>query len=271
MERPGIIKFAQADMLCCPRCGEALSLSGVSLRCGNGHCFDVSAKGYANLLPGHKPLKGYDQAFFQARRRIMDAGYYRHILEAVTGHAEGLTADMGCGEGSYALAVCRSGHPVIGLDAAPEAVREASKGGNPVLWLVADLAHPPLRAASVDTVLNIFTPANYTAFRRVLKPGGRLIKAVPGPAHLQELRHALGDRLRSSEEYDSERVASYFARHFRLTESVRLKQTLPIGGQMLQDFLRMTPLTFSLDAAALASVCIDQITIDAQLLTGLLP
>ena len=271
MERPGISKFAQADMLCCPRCGEGLSLSGASLRCGNGHCFDVSAKGYVNLLPGHKPLKGYDQSFFQARRRIMDAGYYRHVLDAVTERTKGRTADMGCGEGSYALAVCRSGRQVIGLDAAPEAVREASKGGNPVLWLVADLAHPPLREVSFDTVLNIFTPANYTAFRRVLKPDGRLIKAVPGPAHLQELRHALGDRLRSSEEYDSERVASYFARHFKLAETVRLKLTLPIGGQTLHDFLRMTPLTFSLDEETLSSVCIDRITIDAQLLTGLLP
>ena len=34
----------------CPVCGEKLKLSENSYRCRNRHCFDLSAKGYVNLL-----------------------------------------------------------------------------------------------------------------------------------------------------------------------------------------------------------------------------
>ena len=43
-----------------------------SVVCESGHDFAISAKGFLNLIPHQKPLKGYDETFFASRQRIMD-------------------------------------------------------------------------------------------------------------------------------------------------------------------------------------------------------
>ena len=34
----------------CPKCKAPLTVSGGSLRCPDGHCYDISSGGYVNLL-----------------------------------------------------------------------------------------------------------------------------------------------------------------------------------------------------------------------------
>ena len=55
-------------------------------------------------------------------------------------------------------------------------------------WFVADLKRLPVRSAAADVVLNVFSPADYAEFRRVLAPDGELLKVVPGPDYLREVR-----------------------------------------------------------------------------------
>ncbi len=50
-----------------------------SVVCESGHDFAISAKGFLNLIPHQKPLKGYDETFFASRQRIMEHGYYREV------------------------------------------------------------------------------------------------------------------------------------------------------------------------------------------------
>ena len=45
-----------------------------------------------------------------------------------------------------------------------------------VNWFVGDLARLPIKDASMDVLLDIFSPANYGEFRRVLSKDGVLIK-----------------------------------------------------------------------------------------------
>ncbi len=57
--------------------------------------------------------------------------------------------------------------------------------------MIGDLANLPLLDNSIDILLNLLSPANYQEFARVLKPGGLLIKVIPGSEYLKEVRQAL--------------------------------------------------------------------------------
>lgn len=50
----------------------------------------------------------------------------------------------------------------------------------------------PLADACVDLVQVVFAPRNPAEFARVLRPGGVLVVAVPGPGHLEPLRTQAG-------------------------------------------------------------------------------
>ncbi|NCB05866.1 MAG: hypothetical protein EOM69_10155, partial [Clostridia bacterium] len=90
--------------LCCPLCGDALKTrEGRSLACGQGHCYDLSKKGYVNLAP-QRDQKGekYDAALFAARERVFADGFYQPVLDAIARELpaqERFTmVDVGCGE-----------------------------------------------------------------------------------------------------------------------------------------------------------------------------
>lgn len=269
----GIDKFQQTEgLLRCPLCKDGLRMEGASLRCGKGHCFDISAKGYVCFLPGGKPSGRYNRAFFESRRRILEAGFYDHILEGIQSlsglRQAKVILDTGCGEGYYAkrlreeLDAC-----VLGLDYSQDGIRLAASGGNRVCWMAADLANIPLRDHRAECVLNLFTPANYGEFGRVLATSGLLVKAIPGPEHLAELREQVRGRLRRVA-HSEQPVASYFAAHFHMEEQFRLTRTLPLSREQLPELLRMTPLMFGLEPQALLDLRLPAVTIDAELLIG---
>lgn len=295
MGRRQIEKFAAAGRyLCCPLCGAPLHLEGTSLRCARGHGFAVAAKGYANFVPNQRPLKGYDRAFFEHRAQVMGRGLYDHVIEAVLGcvasalngdfgcgegaagcapvrdgaGARGLVVDAGCGEGSYAKRVhAVLGCPVFAFDIAKEAVQVAASGGNDVLWAAADLARIPVRDDAAGCLINVFTPANYGEFARVLAPGGVLVKVVPGGGHLRELRHAFRDRLKS-EEHSNARVLEYFEEHCALLERVPVARTFALDASLLADVVRMTPVLFGVGESELAACDVDELTVTAEVLVG---
>lgn len=266
-----IEKFARvADALRCPLCGEPMALQGSSLRCGRGHSFDVSAKGYVNLMR-RAVRDDYDAGFFEARSRILEAGFYRHVLDALLEALDGTepagpVLDAGCGEGYYAKALdLRAGVPVIGLDTSRDAIARAARGGNGVCWLVSDVANLPVRDRALGCILNIFTPANYAEFTRALAGGGRLVKIVPGPLHLRELRDLAGDRLRHAT-HSNRRVVEHLERHMVLERRLRARATYEVALDQVDDLLRMTPLMFGVDTDTLPRDQVRSVTVDAELL-----
>lgn len=278
MSKAQIEKFARVEgALACPLCGAGVRLDGTALRCGGGHAFSVAAKGYANFVPNQRPLKGYDRAFFEARARFFGRGAYRHVLDglldvlAALDPAPRAVLDAGCGEGSYARAVAAApglgGPTVFALDLAKDALQVASRGGSDVLWMVADVACIPLRGASVDCVLDVFTPANYAEFDRVLTPGGIVCKVVPSGAHLHELRHAARGIVRS-EDYANDRVADYFAERYNVVARVPTSRTVALDEAARADLLAMTPLLFGADPADVARIELPAVTVAAEILVG---
>ena len=256
--------FNRIQLLRCPVCGTAFSQCGGSLRCENGHTFDPSRKGYVHFAPNAAPSR-YDKTLFLARGRILQAGFYDGVIEAIralTPDAE-TVLDAGCGDGTFTKAL--QGKTTIGVDLSKDAILLAAKGGGPILWAVGDLARLPVADTSVDVILNLFSPANYAEFSRVLKPKGNLIKLVPQEGYLREIRALMGDRLRK-ERYSNDAVVSHLSEHFTLQNRVRVQRTFPLNVQQAKDFLAMTPLTFGVEPETLDADRLTEITIDVEIL-----
>jgi 23S rRNA (guanine745-N1)-methyltransferase len=104
--------------------------------------------------------------------------------------------DAGCGECWYtayfAQALVAFAPQIAGVDISKDALRYGAKRGNMEL-AVASTAHLPVASGSCDAVLNIFSPPEIDEFRRVLRPGGILIRALPLERHLWALKSALYD------------------------------------------------------------------------------
>jgi 23S rRNA (guanine745-N1)-methyltransferase len=70
--------------LACPYCGLGLSAVDGTLRCGNGHSFDLARQGYVTLLPaGARGSGGDDARMVAARAEFLAAGHYAPLTAAL--------------------------------------------------------------------------------------------------------------------------------------------------------------------------------------------
>ena len=177
-------RFETATFFACPFCQQALFLSENSLKCKNHHSFDLAKFGYVNLAPQVKQSKDYDKSNFKNRQLILEAGFYQPILKKLLEILSSLPQhgnllDIGCGEGYYArnLQAQLPDKHIYAFDLSKESIQLAAKSDHSltVNWFVGDLAHIPIQDASMDMILDIFSPANYQEFQRVLQKNGLLI------------------------------------------------------------------------------------------------
>ncbi|GAA3310313.1 hypothetical protein GCM10020219_015770 [Nonomuraea dietziae] len=72
------------DYLACPVCRDGLRLTDGSLRCGQGHGFDVARQGYVSLLTGSQaPGTADSPAMVAARADFLAAGHYAPLADAL--------------------------------------------------------------------------------------------------------------------------------------------------------------------------------------------
>ncbi len=261
------------NLLQCPICGKKIRFHAGGLVCKREHRFDISAKGYVNFLQSSKPLKGYDRDFFESRHCFFRGGYYDHIAEAVVqsvldcGQAE-VILDAGCGEGFYSnLLASQIEGQILAFDLAADAIKVAARSDKNVKWMVADITNIPVKDDSVDCILDVFTPANYGEFARVLKKDGIIIKVVPGENHMRQLREAARDQIRNKE-YSNDDVLDYFGDHFQIISRMTASKSLAIGSSDLTDLMKMTPLFFDVDKTAIDTSGISEITVEGEVLVG---
>ncbi len=241
------------NALACPLDGDPLTPFGACWRCPAGHSFDVARQGYIHLLPVQNKRSldpGDSKAMVAARRRFLNAGYYRPIAEAVNtavlqgqGDATGTLAclDAGCGEGYYLrqLAAANTGFQLslMGLDISKWATLAAAKQDKRPRWVVGSNANLPVLPGTLDRVLCLFGFPVYTEFARVLKPGGVLIQADAGPNHLRELREIIYPSLKPEKPPATEAPAGF---SIAGTETVSYSLTLD-NQEAIADLLAMTP------------------------------
>lgn len=268
-------EFPALSRLRCPLCEKPFVRRDASLLCAGGHCFDIARKGFVNLTPGRRQDAVYDRALFESRRRVLESGAYAPVAQALSRlcreHApdRALLVDAGCGEGFYAKALAPLFESVAAFDLSRDAIALAASGpkdesARRIAFLVADLTRIPVETAAASVVLDVFTPAHYAEFARVLKPGGLLLKALPRGGYLREIRaltgkgaYDNGDVIRRMDEAGDGR--------FAVLAQETLTYAAPLDAALRADAVRMTPLSHDAHAASDLSG-LNEITIDMEII-----
>ena len=88
------------EVLRCPVCGGGFAPEGRSLRCPNGHSYDVARQGYVNLLAGDARAGTADTAeMVAARQAFLGAGHYAALRDFI---CEAAVRAVGGGAGMVA-------------------------------------------------------------------------------------------------------------------------------------------------------------------------
>lgn len=248
-------KFTQ---LACPLDGLPLLHNSGTLKCAQGHSYDLARQGYVNLLPVQIKKSrdpGDSKAMVAARSRFLNAGFYTPIASRLaeiscefSASASPLSCvDAGCGDGYYLDYFYRhldqqhalSCYLLTGLDISKWAILAAAKRNHAITWVVGNNQYPPVCAQSVDILWSIFGFSHGPGFRKMLSKSGRLIRVDAGPDHLVELREVIYPVVRKVEEPGPDiRQESGFR---QLGSQSLCYQTAPVGQQQLSDLLLMTP------------------------------
>lgn len=237
----------------CPVCRLELKRGEHSYKCEKGHSFDISSKGYVNLLLSkdmNAKLPGDNKMMVNARADFLSKGYYSHLAKemsrAVTENFKGgLILDAGCGEGYYTEEIYRSVREkaenvkLCAVDISKFACARAAKrfkGDISCETAAASVFHLPMADGSADILVTMFAPFCREEYFRVLKKGGCLIMAIPGENHLFSLKEAVYD-----EPYRNE-TADYDIDGFEFLESRKISRKIFIdNSEDIKSLFSMTP------------------------------
>ncbi|MEU4324343.1 putative RNA methyltransferase [Nonomuraea dietziae] len=249
------------DYLACPVCRDGLRLTDGSLRCGQGHGFDVARQGYVSLLTGSQaPGTADSPAMVAARADFLAAGHYAPLADALAkavqdhcppaatgaGGADGehrgpVVVDAGAGTGYYGAAVLDALPEATGLafDISKHAVKRAARAHPRMGAFVADVWKPlPIGDAVADVVIDVFAPRNGPEFARILRPGGRLVVVTPAKEHLSPLVEELD--LLSVDEAKEHRVAESL-RGFGEVDTRAVRFEMPLSRADVAKVVEMGP------------------------------
>lgn len=267
------------DFFKCPLCGSGFNSSGEFIKCPNNHTYDISKKGYINLFNGQtKIVKTYDRHLFSARKIISDAGLYNGLTEKICAIMRdmsmlGAVLDAGCGCGNLTFDIfdalkdnsnnkdnrdninnINKVSPMFAVDLSKDGVDFAAGSfcEDNLLWIVGNLNNLPLSDNKFGIVLNIMSPANYAEFKRVLVPGGVLLKVIPDADYLKELRRFIyGEN--DKNEYSNRDVLNNLEEttkglDMRLIDLLDVRYTHTVRSRDIHALFDMTPLTLDIDS-----------------------
>ena len=249
-------------LLRCPLCKSGFTTAAGALICESGHSFDLAREGYVNLLSGRRrsPAAGGDSpAQLRPRAAFLDAGHLDAVAAMVVAHAKDVSCpsrhvlDAGSGTGHHLARIeATIAGPVVclGLDISKDAARQAARRWGGLAFAVTDLwADWPVHDAATDLVVSIFAPKNFPEMTRVLRPGGWLAVAYPGPDHLIELRERFG-LLRQHEDIGG-RYAAMAARFVGPTSIRRFQHCAVLDPATTRAAILMGPNARHVDSAKL--------------------
>ena len=264
------------DILSCPKCSEALHVEEKSLKCLNGHTYDVSKKGTCNFVLGYGE-ENYNLNMLEARERVIKEGLFDGIIDEVATSIyrdlkekvnEGPVniLDAGCGDGSHIEMIGKilkdKGVDVqlFAVDISKDGINIAGRKDNEVLYFVADLSHLPFKEKSMDVIINILSPVNYKDFKRVLKEDGRVYKVIPDTRYLVELRELYG-----LNEYHNDEIVSHLRENAKVYADDKILYHVNVE-KYLDDLLLMTPMLWERELKD-TEFELKEITVETELFT----
>lgn len=285
------------SQLSCPHCATEFQRVQNTLRCGEGHAFDIARQGYVSLLGGDQQRGTADTAgMVAARAAFLGDGHYAGIAALVADlTAEPLAdppagtcvVDLGAGTGYYLAAVLdaadrrgpgasalaglaldaadRRGSDAsaltgLALDVSKHAARHAARAHPRVGAVVADAWQGlPIRGRAAAVVLNVFAPRNPAEMRRVLHPDGRAVVVVPEPDHLRELIDGFG--LLSVDARKRDRIEAQFAGRLAIEAEHTYSAPLRLTGPQVAQVIGMGPNAWHAAAGLLDAAARDAIDV----------
>ena len=143
------------------------------MKCPLGHSYDISRRGYINLLMSQASSKkrhGDDSEMVSARTRFLSLGYYDRLRSEVCDIAVGLIpqggviADIGCGECYYTEHIAKTMKEknipcdIYGIDISKKALDAAGKRNCGISLAVASAFSLPIADEAANLILNLFAP-----------------------------------------------------------------------------------------------------------------
>lgn len=240
----------------CPVCGQRLNEGESSFKCGSGHCFDKSGRGYVNLLiTGGKKGHGDNKLMIKARHDFLNKGYYdalkNNLCHEIKKYVKkGVSIlDSGCGDGYYTAGMCdlvsgSEGGEVYAIDVSKEALKIAAKCCADAKLAVASAYKLPFTDESFDLVSSIFAPLAFDEFYRVLKKDGIFITAIPLENHLYQLKKAVYDTPYKN------RPESTDLNGFELLNTLEVRREICLeSNEDIKNLFMMTPYYYKTSAA----------------------
>ncbi len=258
-------------------CAESLTREGTRFVCGKGHSFDLHRSGSLNLLqPQDRRSKhpGDSREAAQARRRLAGIGLadavhqaFAHVIGTRSQGASATLLDVGCGEGAFLRHLAAiSGLERHGVDISAPSIELAAKASPEVLFVVANADRfLPYADQTFDFVTSIDSRVNAGEFERVLKKGGLILVAVPGPDDLIELRERVqGGKVEKSR---ARRVEEEMEKSLRLRERTTVRESRTFEPPALRDLLTVTYRGFrQSERAAVESLAAMKVTLSHEVL-----
>lgn len=239
------------NIFICPICKNNIKLHNSSLICTNGHCFDITRKGYFTLLQKNRVRidKMYDLNLFKNRISFINNGFYDElhlIISEIINHKEKgfIIVDMGCGDGTHDNKILNlldsKEHYIIGADISRIGIECSSDYvNNNFIPVVCDLNYLPLSDNCADIILNILSPSNEREMKRVLKQDGIIIKVTPKKEYLKELREIFNIK-----EYENEiQIEENIKSNYIVLKKYVIKKTKDLTNATSINLINMTPLT----------------------------
>jgi len=275
-----------SSILQCPVCRNPLINSADGYQCSYNHTFDAAREGYVNVLLSHKKNSkepGDSKEMIRSRRRFLDLGLYDKISDNINDavasnlpeprsrHVFNIL-DAGCGEGFYLkrlkeFMALRRGtsapNKFYGVDISKFAIRHATQRDKKMSWFVASIIDLPFAQASLDVVLNVFSPADFPEFSRVLRKTGRMLVVSPGPRHLNGLREIIYPETR---EHAPSTICEEVKGFFSLCTETRINYQIELKShEAIMDLLAMTPYFWNINLKTKSKVeALDRLALDVD-------
>lgn len=250
----------------CPLCKQDVQVDDRGWCCANGHRYDITKKGYLNVV-NHKVESDYDKAMLTSRRRVLQSAIYAPLIQkiqALVPNEAKWLLDAGCGEGTYMEKLAPA--QALGVDLSKEGIQLATDYTDDMHgFMVGDLTNLPLHDHVLNVILNIFSPAQYQEFKRILKQDGIVIKVIPEANYLKELR-TLWYADTDKEIYSNEKVYQRWQEELTTIYEERVTYTVDVPRELACDVLVMSPIHWGKELPN--NDKISQLTIDAKILVG---